>query len=167
MHLVSAGKAALFGPMSNSPWLTDILALPLRLHIGISVCVGAGWSKMFARDEQTGELMKFPVKWFVTQVDGMGFPFPEFFAAMAIIAEVIGGALLALGLLTRSAALIVAIHFAVAAFLFHKVTPIRDINIAQLYTFAALAFVAIGGGRLSLDQVVRTLWKPASQGGTS
>ena len=169
MSLLPVCRNALIGPGPDSPWAVDVAALPLRLHVGISTCVGAGVSKMFPSPKADGTPESFPPSWFVEQVQGMGLPAPEFFATMAIIAEVIGGALLAVGLLTRPAALLVAVHFAVATWMFHGpryaeggggLYPILTISITQLYTWAAVAFIAFGGGRLSLDAVARHIWKP-------
>lgn len=113
------------------------------------MCPGAGVSKI--RDDGGN----IPAEWFVEQVEGMGFPLAWAFAVLAVAAEVACGALLALGLLTRFAGLVTAVHFAVAAFLFHQVWPIRDINIAQLYVWSSLVFVFLGSGRVSLDGLIR------------
>lgn len=146
---------ALFGTSGRRPATAEAALLLLRLHIGVSVCLGAGWSKLFPSPGEDGSPTPTPPPWFVEQVANMGFPQPEVWAMAAIVAEVIGGALLALGLLTRGAGLLIAVHFAVAAFMFHKVLPIRDINIAQLYLWASLLFVGLGAGPISLDRVIQ------------
>ncbi|MEM9065128.1 MAG: DoxX family protein [Planctomycetota bacterium] len=153
-----------FGATPLGNWYNEATLLLLRLHVGYTVCVGAGISKLFPTDD-SGEPLPVPPPWFVDQVrDRLGFPAPEFFAWLAIIAEVLGGALLALGLFTRASAILVAGHFAVASYLFHKNVPIADMSIAQLYFFVALAYGTLGSGRTGLDAIARRILVPRRRG---
>jgi len=120
----------------------NVLLLLARLHIGLSIAIGAGISKV----------NEFPAAaWFVSDLKEFGFPFPEVMAFMASWGEVIGGFLLAAGLLTRLGGALVCIVLGVAAFIYHGVFPIVDLHIAHSLFFLSLTFLAIGGGKYSLD----------------
>ena len=71
------------------------------------------------------------------------------------------GLLLALGLLTRPAALMLSYTMGVAYFGFHKLTPIFDMHIAQGFFWLFVVFAAVGGGRLAVD---RLLWRFGGSG---
>ncbi|MCS7082315.1 MAG: DoxX family protein [Bacteroidetes bacterium] len=115
--------------------------VPLRVLAGLGMMTH-GWPKLFE-----------PGRWerFVDSVERMGFPVPEFFAAAAALSELIGGALLALGLATRPAAAFILITMTVAAFWRHAGDPFAERELALLYLFVALGFLLYGGGRYSLD----------------
>lgn len=80
--------------------------LALRLYLA-PIMLQAGWNK-FAGFGGT-------VRWF----GNMGLPFPEVMAFMAATTELIGGALLVLGLMTRMIAVPLMVTMLVAAFLVH------------------------------------------------
>jgi len=73
--------------------------------------------------------------------------------------ELIGGALLIIGLFTRIAAFICSGEMAVAYFTAHAPGGMYPINnhgeLAVLYCFVFLYLFAAGGGPLSLDALVR------------
>jgi uncharacterized membrane protein YphA (DoxX/SURF4 family) len=56
---------------------------------------------------------------FVDRIEGMGMPAPVLFAWLAALAEFAGGLLLAVGLLTRPTALVVAGPFMIVALVTH------------------------------------------------
>lgn len=85
----------------------------------------------------------------------MGFPLPALFAWAAALSELGGGLLLAIGLLTRPAALTVLITMLVAAFVRNAGAPFGDRELALLYGIAALLFLLAGAGRYSLDAQLR------------
>jgi uncharacterized membrane protein YphA (DoxX/SURF4 family) len=58
---------------------------------------------------------------------------------------VIGGFLIAVGLATRPAALLPALHFAVAAFVSHQSFPVVDLQIARLLMWVLAVIAAVGG----------------------
>lgn len=84
--------------------------------------------------------------------------FPGFFAYIAAIFEVFGGALLIVGLFTRIAGLLLAGEMAVALVGVHGI--IRDPGNVHAYEFplalCVLAFVlaTVGAGVISLDQML-------------
>lgn len=79
-------------------------------------------------------------------------------AGIAGVIEVVGGALLLLGLLTRLAAFVLAGEMAVAYFLVHAPKgfwPLLNAGeLAALYCFLFLYFAAAGGGPISVDAVL-------------
>ena len=78
---------------------------------------------------------------------------------LAGVLELFGGALIALGLLTRPIAFVLSGEMAVAYFMAHlprDFWPIRNGGeLAALYAFIFLYFAAWGAGRWSLDHLLR------------
>lgn len=91
----------------------------------------------------------------------MGFPFPLFtMPGIAGALELVGGLLIMLGLFTRPAAFIVSGEMAVAYFKGHFTPsafwPMQNGGeLAVLYCFAFLYLAVAGGGRWSLDYMLR------------
>jgi putative oxidoreductase len=87
---------------------------------------------------------------------------PDMFSMMwfAGILELGGGLLLALGLFTRPVAFLIAGEMAVAYFRVHNPQSFWPIlnggELAALYCFVFLVYAAIGGGRYSVDQLLRS-----------
>ncbi|MEQ9460716.1 MAG: DoxX family membrane protein [Phycisphaeraceae bacterium] len=132
----------LLAPSARPGLLTDALMLGVRLYAGITIA-NAGFDKL-------------PVpNWMVEQVIELNFPQPELFALIACYTEAVGGLLVAFGLLTRPAALLVAFTMGVAAFGYQNQTPILGgIHVAQLLFWFFVAFTALGAGRFSLDHLL-------------
>ncbi len=88
---------------------------------------------------------------------GMGVPMPEIAAPVVAYAELIGGALLVLGLLTGFAGLVLAIDMVVAALLVHASAGIfvtaGGWELVGALGAAALMLAAVGPGRLALDHL--------------
>jgi hypothetical protein len=91
----------------------------------------------------------------VDQVAEMGFPAVGFFALVACLTEFAGGVALVFGLLTRPSAALLAFTMGMAAFRFHGVAPLTGMHIAQGFFWLFVVFAALGGGRLSIDHVLR------------
>ena len=89
----------------------------------------------------------------------IGLPFPVFFTYCAAYAEVIGAALLVLGLFTRldAAALLVTMLVAIYFHLKADGFKIMPLETASLYALLFLFFLSNGGGRFSLDALVAPL----------
>jgi putative oxidoreductase len=91
---------------------------------------------------------------FAGAVKDMGFPLPVVFAWAAAVSELAGGALVAVGLFTRPAAVFGAITMFVAAFLAHATDPFAKRELALLYLVILLALACCGAGKWSLDAVL-------------
>jgi putative oxidoreductase len=132
-------RSLLFGGVRSSSVLQEIGLTPLRLFAGLALCLGHG-------------LGKFPPSpGLVSRVEAFGFPMPALFAWAATGAEIVGGILLAIGLLTRPAAFFVVCTMATAVVFQHANDPFSGKEKALLFGFVAFAFLCIGGGRWSLD----------------
>jgi putative oxidoreductase len=123
--------------------LADFGLTLLRIAAGAGLALGHGLGKMPVSDQ------------FVGMVENLGFPVPVVFAWAAALAELVGGALLAVGLLTRPAALAIAFTMGVAFFLQHADDPFKVKELALMYGMTAIAFLFVGSGRLGLDQLFR------------
>jgi putative oxidoreductase len=104
----------------------------------------------------------------------LGFPLseraaPELLSLSGIagILELVGGALLVLGLFTRPVAFILSGEMAVAYWMAHAPQSFFPVNnggdAAILYCFVFLYLVAAGGGPWSLDAWLRGTDQPASR----
>ncbi len=89
-------------------------------------------------------------------VEVIGLPFPVFFAYVAAYTELIAAPLVALGLLTRGAALALFTTMAVAMFHHIKVAgfSVPYLELSAIYAAIFLAFAVNGGGWFSLDQLL-------------
>lgn len=90
--------------------------------------------------------------------DAMGIPLPEAAAAYALVAEIGGGALLVLGLLTPLAGVLVVGQMAGAYWFAHRGTEVLSAEggweLVGLIAFLALVLAAVGAGRFSLDALL-------------
>ena len=96
-----------------------------------------------------------PPEKFVHGVGELGFPLPEFFAWAAGCAELFGGILLAVGLLTRPAAFFILITMLTAVFGRHAADPFNVKELALTYGFIALCFLLSGSGRYGIDAIIQ------------
>ena len=130
------------GGVDGLPWAVEALLLGARIYAGVTIA-SAGLDKLPVPD------------WMVEQVAQMGFPAVGFFALVACLTEFAGGVTLVFGLLTRPSAALLAFTMGTAAFRFHGVAPFTGMHIAQGFFWLFVVFVALGGGRLSVDHVLR------------
>lgn len=113
--------------------------LLIRLWFGGILAIQHGWPKMMSLDKLTASVAKH------------GFPLPSAFAAGAAASELVGGLLIAVGLLTRPAAAAVGVTMVIAAFVIHGNDPFIKKEFALCYAAAAFALLVSGPGKLSLD----------------
>lgn len=114
-----------------------------RVAFGLSMALAHGLGKMP------------PAEGFISAVGSMGFPAPELFAWAAALSEFLGGLLLAAGLFTRPAAVFLSLTMAVAALIVHGSDPYQKQELSLLYLAVYLLFAIRGGGKWSLDAVIR------------
>lgn len=113
--------------------------LVLRVFAGLALALGHGLGKIP------------PSEGFVGMLGGMGVPSPGAAAWLSGLAELGGGLLLALGLLTRPAALLIAINMAVAVVMAHAGDPFARRELPLMFLAVALLYLLAGPGRYSAD----------------
>ncbi|MBC76180.1 MAG: DoxD-like family protein [Halobacteriovoraceae bacterium] len=128
----------LFSAPVNSK-ATDTGLLIFRLFIGLNIAFMHGMGKVPPADQ------------FVGMVSGMGFPAPSLFAWLAGLAELGGGILIAVGLLTSPAAIVLAINMAVAGLIFHSSDPWNVKELAFMFLFSSILLAFTGAGVFSVD----------------
>ncbi|QLG28207.1 DoxX family protein [Halorarum halophilum] len=128
---------------------TSIGLLLLRVALGV-VFVVTGVGKVF----QVGP-DAVPVAALAGLISGLGFPAPTALAWFVSLLEMVGGALLLFGFLTRFVAGLLAVDMAVATFLYHLPNGFAVADGGYEYTFVLLcataALVFTGPGRYSLS----------------
>lgn len=132
-------RSALFG---SHPLATDLGLLALRVGLGLSMAVTHGLG------------MVPPSEGFVGNVADLGFFQADLFAWLAGLAQLVGGTLIAVGLLSRPAAAVLAVTMGVAFFLAHAGDPFGLRELSFVYGVVALGFVLTGPGRFSLDHLL-------------
>lgn len=95
-----------------------------------------------------------PPAMLVEGVTAMGLPLPGLMAWGAGLAEFAGGILIAVGLLTRPAAVLWLITMGVAAFIAHGADPFQKKELALLYLSFSVVLIGLGGGKFSLDHLL-------------
>ena len=136
-------KAYLFGGPDVAGPAANLGLLLLRVFAGGTMAIAHGWGKVP------------PSEGLVQAVAGMGFPVPIVWAWAAALAELVGGALVALGLATRPAAWTVAITMGVAGLIQHAGDSFTTKELALVYGVVFVALALLGPGRLSLDATLR------------
>jgi putative oxidoreductase len=127
---------------SSSPAGHELGLALVRLGFGASLALAHGLPKLTNAGGFVGHLAQG------------GFPGASFLGWAAILSELVGGLLLAFGLLTRPAAAFVLVTLAVAAFHVHASDPFGKKELALAYVLVALATLVAGPGRFSLDSVL-------------
>lgn len=136
-------KELLFGGKGAADKLGDLGLMILRVFLGLTMAVAHGLPKV----QNPGKV--------VDNLTKMDIPVPQVSAWLAILAEFLGGILLALGLLTRPAAFFTGFTMVVAGFVVHANDAYKVKELAFAYLAASLLLVFTGGGRFSVDQLIR------------
>ncbi len=141
-------RSFLFGTKLPHDRLLNFGWLLFRVHIGLSMAIHAGWPKITGASAPD---------WFIKQVGEIGFTFPsaEFWAIAATWGEFIGGLMIAIGFLTRFAALQLAFQFFVISFIwYNEPEPLTGMYFQQLLMWCYLLIVVTGGGWYSVDRLI-------------
>ena len=129
----------------------DCGLLLLRVGVAGLMLVLHGWARFF----RASDYLVFGTAWpFVDLVSGLGFPLPGAFAVMSALSESVGAVLVAMGWLTRWAALALVIDMSVA--LFNEGSKGDPIELPALYLVGALTLMITGPGRFAFDGWQRT-----------
>lgn len=126
----------------TSPLAADVGLLVMRLWLGVVMFVAHGVGKWGTLDT------------FASGLAENGYPIPEVMAVLAALAESAGAALVALGLLTRPAALTVMTTMLVAAFVQHGAGPFGKQELPLTYALMCIGLIVAGAGRFSLDHLL-------------
>ena len=141
-------------------WRLDCATLILRVACGL-IFIPHGWSKVFGSGGVATFAQSLP-----------SYGIPTFLGYLAAYSELVGGILLIVGLLTRIDAALLAGTMSVAAFVVQLPDALHDPdNTGKNKVFAAIrsmelplsilaamfALVLLGGGRWSLDALVKRL----------
>ncbi|ACB77375.1 DoxX family protein [Opitutus terrae] len=135
-------KLLRFLQLNFIPRSTDLGLLVLRLWLGLSLLTLHGWAKLTGFGSMAG---KFP------DPIGMG---PTVSLGLAVFAEVVCAALLALGLLTRFAALVLIIMMGVAFLVVHgrALSGPGSGEMAYLYLAGFVTVFLAGPGAYAVDR---------------
>jgi putative oxidoreductase len=133
----------LFAPGNDSAF-TSLGLLVLRLWFGLTMLLHHGLDKLIKFNDLSSS---FP--------DPMGVGHATSLA-LTVFAEVVAAGLLAVGLLTRFAALVLAFEMAVAFIEVHKMTLGGQMpgEFAFIYFGGYLTLFLAGGGKISLDKLI-------------
>jgi|SRR5215469_14301367 len=130
--------------MQSLERLKPLALLLLRLALAV-IFIYHGYPKLFGNVHQAIEGF---------QSNG----FPAYFAYVAGIVEVFGGALLVLGLFTRVAGLLLAGEMLIAVLKVHlpqgPITHVKNYEFPMVLAAAAFAVAALGAGLISLDHAI-------------
>lgn len=145
-------KHLLFGGPGGGSKLADIGLALFRVFTGLMLAFGHG----------TGKLPPDGIRKFAGFLASLNVPAPTASAWAAMLAELAGGLLLALGLFTRPAAGLIVITMLVAVSTAHAADPIfsaapggRSKEMALLYLMSAALFLFTGSGRYGVDPQLR------------
>ena len=123
----------------TSPRTADLGLLIVRVAFGLTMAVQHGFGKI-------SDLSKFTMI-----VEKLGFPLPWLLAPAAAVGEFAAALLVAIGLLTRPAAALMAMTMLNAAFVVHSGDPFKKKELALAYAIVAIAVFVAGPGRYSAD----------------
>jgi putative oxidoreductase len=126
-----------------------------RIQTGLTLLRAAVGTIFIAHGAQ--KLFVFGMSGVTGAFGQMGVPFPEITGPLVALLEFFGGIALVLGLLTRPAALGLAITMVGATVLVHAPGGFflpNGIEFTLLLSAASLAFAIMGGGELSVDALL-------------
>ena len=142
------------GPLlvGTAPWLADLALFAGRAAIGVCFVIhGLGKLGLVGTGNMAG---------FVGWLRELGVPYAAIQARMAMLSEITGGSLLALGLFTRPACLLLVFTMIVAGRLGHRGAGYLITNnppgAEYTINLAVICgcFALLGPGRLSLDALI-------------
>lgn len=129
-----------------APLRTDWGITILRVIVGFTFFMH-GWQKLF----------QFGLPGVTSAFTQMGVPLPGVTGPLVSVLELIGGALLLVGLLTRPAAVLLAIDMLMAALLVHLPAGFflpDGVELVLLLLAGAVAIVLTGPGAFALDRLI-------------
>ena len=134
-------KELFFGGVRFNSIVGDLGLFILRVFAGTSLALAHGLAKVPPSGDFTGSVVR------------MGLPGEM--AYLSAFVEFVGGLALAAGFMTRPAALAIALNMSAAGFVSHAADPYSRAELAFLFLAVAVMFAFVGGGRLSVDRLIR------------
>ena len=131
-----------FGPKWEG-WLGDGSYAFVRVGLALTMLFSHGWGKLMGFSHMAP---RFP------DPLGLGSALSLFLVTGA---EFFGSILLALGLFSRWASFSLLFTMLVVIFIFHWPDPFKEKELAVLYAFCFFLFTAAGGGKYSLDSLLK------------
>ncbi|MEV0590223.1 DoxX family protein [Nonomuraea cavernae] len=133
------------GEITMKRSLFDLAALISRVTIGV-IFIAHGWQKWQAGLGATAQ-----------HFAQTGVPVPQLAAGFTMVAEIVGGALLILGLFVRVSALALLVVSVGALVFVHGSQGIFEWELVGSLAAICLLFLAVSGGRLGLDGLLRRI----------
>lgn len=124
---------------SSDGGASDLGLLALRLS-GVGLAIH-GYDRIFHGDMTV----------FAASIEQMGYPMPEVCAWGAALTQLLGGAMVAVGLFTRPVAAVAGFVMFLSAFVRHASDDFRTREIALLYLVVLAALTLMGAGHWSVD----------------
>ena len=124
----------------------DLGLLLLRLGFATLLVTLHGWPRLL----RAFNFVVHHQAWtFVGVVERLGFPYPSVFAVLSALSESVAVAFVAVGLLTRPAALVIAFNMTVAVY--NEVAGGDSYELPALYLLPAIVLLVTGPGRISIE----------------
>ena len=136
-------RRILLGGAGGGDRTADVGLLLFRVFVGLALAFGHGLGKLP------------PSERFLAGVVEMGFPAPLLFGWAAALSEFVGGLLIAVGLMTRPAAVFAGITLSVAAFIRQAGDPFVEVEKALLFLASMVLLLLMGAGRYSVDAILK------------
>ena len=126
--------------------LNEYSLLLIRVAVGLSMLLAHGWGKMA---NFSNIAPNFP--------DPFGFLGSTMSLALVAGSQTFGALFLVLGLFTRWAGFSLLFTMLTAAFIVHLNDPFADKELPVMYALLFLYFTVAGGGRYSLDSLLKKI----------
>ncbi len=138
-------KSFLFGGCSPTGACVQGTYAFFRVAVGLAMALLHGWGKLP------------PSEGLVGGVGGLGLPVPELWAWGVALVEFVGGLFIAIGLLTRPAAMALGIVMAVAFLGIHggALKGENSGEMALLYLLCSIFIASFGSGKYGIDPKLR------------
>jgi putative oxidoreductase len=133
---------------------SDFTLLLMRVFVGLFLVWGV-WDNV-----TSGEQMDT----FVTFLGSHGFPVPRLLAPVSVYLQLAIGVAFVLGLFTRWAGLLCAIHFGIAIAMVDHHGGMRGIFQSGILVVIGLVLATYGAGRFSIDAALRANELPRTAG---
>jgi len=141
--------------LNSAQRFSDFALLLMRLFVGLFLILGV-WDNV----TDSARMQEF-----VSFLGKHGFPSPKILAPVSVYLQVLIGLGFVLGLFTRWAGLICAIHFVIAIVMVDRFTGMRGTFPSGCLVVIGLYLATHGAGRFSVDEALKANQQPRANGG--